>query len=47
VPPVVITAVAGQSFHVPGPVERHPLEMNLHSVHEHHPGDQEDYLWGV
>ena len=41
-PAAVIAAVAGQSFHV----ERHPLEMNLHSLHEHH-GDQEDYLWGV
>jgi hypothetical protein len=46
VPPAVIAAVAGQTFHVPGPVERHPLEISLHSVHEHH-GDQEDYLWGV
>jgi 2-isopropylmalate synthase len=44
-PPAVIAAAAGQSFHV-GPVERHPLEMTLHSVHEHH-GEQEDYLWGV
>ena len=43
VPPVVIAAVAG--FQVPGPAERHPLEMTLHSAHEHH--DQEDYLWGV
>ncbi|MGC2195218.1 MAG: 2-isopropylmalate synthase [Terriglobales bacterium] len=46
VPPTVIAAVAGQSFHVPSPIERHPLEMTLHSAHEHH-GDQEDYLWGV
>jgi 2-isopropylmalate synthase len=46
VPPAVIAAVAGQSFHVPGPGERHPLEITLHSTHEHH-GDQEDYLWGV
>jgi 2-isopropylmalate synthase len=46
VPPAVLAAVAGQSFHVPGPIERHPLEMNLQSLHEHH-GDQEDYLWGV
>ena len=45
VPPAV-AAVAGQSFHMPGPIERHPLEMTLHSAHEHH-GDQEDYLWGV
>src|SRR5881394_3452617 len=44
-PPTVIAAVAGQGFH-PGPVERHPLEMSLHSAQEHH-GDQEDYLWGV
>jgi 2-isopropylmalate synthase len=41
VPPAVIAAAAGQSFHIPS----HPLEMNLHSVHEHH--EQEDYLWGV
>jgi len=46
VPPAVVAAVAGQSFHMPGPIERHPLEMTLHSAHEHH-GDQEDYLWGV
>src|SRR5438477_11843143 len=44
-PPTVIAAVAGQGFH-PGPAERHPLEMSLHSAQEHH-GDQEDYLWGV
>ncbi len=43
VPPAVIAAVAG--FQVPGTAERHPLEMTLHSAHEHH--DQEDYLWGV
>ena len=30
----------------PSPVERHPLEMTLHSAHDHH-GEQEDYLWGV
>jgi hypothetical protein len=41
-PPTVIAAVAGQGFH-PGPVERHPLEMSLHSAQEHH-GDQEDYI---
>jgi len=45
VSPAVIAAAAGQSFHVPAPIERHPLEMTLHSAHEHH--DQEDYLWGV
>jgi 2-isopropylmalate synthase len=44
-PPAVIAAAAGQSFHIPSQLERHPLEMNLHSVHEHH--EQEDYLWGV
>jgi 2-isopropylmalate synthase len=44
IPPAVIAAVAGQTFHVP--LERHPVEMNLHSVHEHH-GEQEDYLCGV
>src|SRR6201987_4010960 len=31
VPPAVIAATAGQSFHVPVPVERHPLEIALHS----------------
>jgi 2-isopropylmalate synthase len=46
VPPAVIAAAAGQSFHVPEAIERHPLEIALHSVHEHH-GEQEDYLWGV
>jgi len=45
VPPAVIAAAAGQSFHIPSQLERHPLEMSLHSVHEHH--EQEDYLWGV
>jgi len=45
VSPAVIAAAAEQSFHVPAPIERHPLEMTLHSAHEHH--DQEDYLWGV
>jgi 2-isopropylmalate synthase len=43
-PPSVIAAVVGQSYHVPA--ERHPLEITLHSAHEHH-GEQEDYLWGV
>ena len=46
IPPVVIAAVAGQTFHVPAPLERHPLEMSLHSLHDHH-AEQEDYLWGV
>ncbi len=45
-PPAVIAAVVGSSFPVPAPAERHPLEMTLHSVPEHH-GEQEDYLWGV
>ena len=45
VPPAVIAAAAGHSFHIPSQLERHPLEMSLHSVHEHH--EQEDYLWGV
>jgi 2-isopropylmalate synthase len=43
-PPVA--AVAVNAYHAPAPVERHPLEMTLHSAHDHH-GDQEDYLWGV
>jgi 2-isopropylmalate synthase len=42
VSPAVIAAGAAQTFH---PIERHPLEITLHSAHEHH--DQEDYLWGV
>jgi 2-isopropylmalate synthase len=42
--PVVAAAV--NAFQSAAPVERHPLEMTLHSAHEHH-GDQEDYLWGV
>ena len=46
IPPVVIAAVAGQTFHVPAPLERHPLEISLHSLHDHH-AEQEDYLWGV
>jgi 2-isopropylmalate synthase len=41
-----VAAVAVNAFHTPGPVERHPLELTLHSSHDHH-GDQEDYLWGV
>jgi 2-isopropylmalate synthase len=39
-------AAAVNSFHSPAPMERHPLEMTLHSAHDHH-GEQEDYLWGV
>ena len=46
IPPVVIAAVAGQTFHVPAPLERHPLEISLHSLHDHH-AEQEEYLWGV
>ncbi len=45
-PSTVIAAVAGKPLHGPGSIERHPLEITLHSAHEHH-GDQEDYLWGV
>jgi len=45
-PPAAIAAAAGTSYPIPAPMERHPLEMTLHSVHEHH-GEQEDYLWGV
>jgi 2-isopropylmalate synthase len=41
-----VAAVAVNAFHTPAPVERHPLEMTLHSSHDHH-GEQEDYLWGV
>ena len=40
--PVVIAAT-GTTY---TPIERHPLEITLHSAHEHH-GEQEDYLWGV
>jgi 2-isopropylmalate synthase len=46
IPQAVIAAASGQSFHVPAPIERHPLEISLHPPHDHH-GDQEDYLWGV
>ena len=46
IPPAVIAAVAGNPYAVPVSMERHPLEMTLHSVPEHH-GEQEDYLWGV
>jgi 2-isopropylmalate synthase len=45
--PAMLAAVAGQSFHAPVPTtERHPVEISLHSVPDHH-GEQEDYLWGV
>jgi 2-isopropylmalate synthase len=44
--PGAIAAAAGKSYPVPAPMERHPLEMTLHSAHEHH-AEQEDYLWGV
>ena len=44
IPPSI--AVAVNAFQAPALLERHPLEMTLHSAHEHH-GDQEDYLWGV
>jgi 2-isopropylmalate synthase len=43
--PAVIAAT-GTSYAVPAPLERHPLEIALHSAHDHH-GEQEDYLWGV
>ena len=46
IPPVVIAAAAGQSFHTSASLERHPLEISLHPPNDHH-GDQEDYLWGV
>jgi len=46
VPPAIIAAAAGQSFHPAAPIERHPPEISLHPPHDHH-GDQEDYLWGV
>jgi hypothetical protein len=39
-------AAAGKGYPIPAPMERQPLEMTLHSAHEHH-GEQEDYLWGV
>jgi len=44
--PAAIAAAAGNAFPVPGPMERHALEVTLPSVAEHH-GEQEDYLWGV
>ena len=46
VPAAIIAAAAGQSYHVAAPLERHPLEITMHSVSDHH-GEQEDYLWGV
>jgi 2-isopropylmalate synthase len=42
----IMAAGGGQSFHVAAPLERHPLEITMHSVSDHH-GEQEDYLWGV
>lgn len=44
--PVAIAAAAVNAYPIPGPVERHPLEISLHSAPDHH-GEQEDYLWGV
>jgi 2-isopropylmalate synthase len=44
--PVVAAATAVNAFTPPLPLDRHPLEITLHSVPEHH-GEQEDYLWGV
>jgi 2-isopropylmalate synthase len=47
IPPAAIMAAGGgQSCHVAAPLERHPLEITMHSVSDHH-GEQEDYLWGV
>ena len=46
VPASIIAAGGGQTYHVPAPLERHPLEITIHSASDHH-GDQEDYLWGV
>jgi 2-isopropylmalate synthase len=46
IPPAAITASGGQSYHVAAPLERHPLEITMHSLSDHH-GEQEDYLWGV
>jgi 2-isopropylmalate synthase len=42
--PATVIAATGTAY--AGPVERHPLEVTLHSAHDHH-GEQEDYLWGV
>jgi 2-isopropylmalate synthase len=47
IPPAAIMAASGgQSYHVAAPLERHPLEITMHSLSDHH-GEQEDYLWGV
>ena len=45
-PAAIMAAGGGQSYHVAAPLERHPLEITMHSVSDHH-GEQEDYLWGV
>ena len=45
-PAAIVAAGGGQSYHVAAPLERHPLEITMHSVSDHH-GEQEDYLWGV
>jgi 2-isopropylmalate synthase len=45
-PAAILAAGAGQTYHVAAPLERHPLEIPMHSVPDHH-GEQEDYLWGV
>ena len=45
-PAAILAAGAGQAYHVAAPLERHPLEIPMHSVPDHH-GEQEDYLWGV
>jgi len=41
-----VLAATGTAYPVPAQIERHPLEMALHSAHDHH-SEQEDYLWGV
>jgi len=47
IPSTAIMATGGgQSYHVAAPLERHPLEITMHSLSDHH-GEQEDYLWGV
>src|ERR1700751_804092 len=45
-PAPILAAGAGQAYHVAASLERHPLEIPMHSVPDHH-GEQEDYLWGV
>jgi isopropylmalate/homocitrate/citramalate synthase len=46
-PAAAILATGGaQTYHAAAPLERHPLEITMHSVSDHH-GEQEDYLWGV